>query len=41
VTNPRRKVERLDHTGVVAGNEMKLHTDFMGQPIDYTVKKGT
>jgi hypothetical protein len=30
----------FNYTGVLAGNEMKLHTDFMGQPIDYTVKKG-
>lgn len=30
----------FNYTGVLAGTEMKLHTDFMGQPIDYTVKKG-
>ena len=29
----------FNYTGVVAGKEIKLHTDFMGQPIDYTVKK--
>ena len=29
----------FNYTGVVAGSEMKLHTDFMGQAIDYTVKK--
>jgi hypothetical protein len=31
----------FNYTGLIAGNEIKLHTDFMGQPIDYTVKKGT
>ena len=30
----------FNYTGVLTGNEMKLHTDFTGQPIDYTVKKG-
>jgi hypothetical protein len=29
----------FNYTGVVSGTEIKLHTDFMGQPIDYTVKK--
>jgi hypothetical protein len=29
----------FNYTGVVTGSEIKLHTDFMGQPIDYTVKK--
>ena len=29
----------FNYTGVVNGKELKLHTDFMGQPIDYTVKK--
>ena len=29
----------FNYTGVVTGNQIKLHTDFMGQPIDYTVKK--
>jgi hypothetical protein len=29
----------FNYTGVVTGNELKLHTDFMGQPIDYSVKK--
>ena len=29
----------FNYTGVVKGNELKLHTDFMGQSIDYTVKK--
>ena len=27
------------YTGVLKGNEIKLHTDFMGQSIDYSVKK--
>ncbi len=27
------------YTGVVSGNEIKLHTDFMGQPLDFSVKK--
>jgi hypothetical protein len=29
----------FNYTGVVTGDEIKLHTDFMGQAIDYTVKK--
>ncbi len=29
----------FNYTGVVNGNELKLHTDFMGQAIDYSVKK--
>ncbi len=29
----------FNYTGVVNGNEIKLHTDFLGQPIDYSVKK--
>ena len=29
----------FDYTGEVAANEIKLHTDFMGQPIDYAIKK--
>ena len=29
----------LEYTGVVSGNEIKLHTDFMGQPVDFFVKK--
>jgi hypothetical protein len=29
----------FNYTGVLKGNELKLHTDFMGQPIEYTVKK--
>ena len=29
----------FDYTGVVNGSELKLHTDFMGQAIDYNVKK--
>ena len=27
------------YTGVVTATEIKLHTDFMGQAIDYSVKK--
>ncbi len=29
----------FNYIGIVKGNELKLHTDFMGQAIDYTVKK--
>jgi hypothetical protein len=29
----------FDYTGIVGSNEIKLHTDFMGQPIDYAIKK--
>ena len=29
----------FNYTGVLKGSEIKLHTDFMGQPIDYSVKK--
>ena len=32
---------KFDYTGVVAADQIKLHTDFMGQPIDYAVKKAT
>jgi len=31
----------FNYTGVVAAGQIKLHTDFMGQPIDYAVKKAT
>jgi len=31
----------FNYTGVVGGGEIKLHTDFMGNPIDYSVKKAT
>lgn len=31
----------FNYTGEVAANEIKLHTDFMGQPIDYAIKKST
>jgi hypothetical protein len=29
------------YTGVVSHNELKLHTDFMGMPIDFTLKKAS
>ena len=29
----------FNYTGMLAGAELKLHTDFMGMPIDFTVKK--
>jgi hypothetical protein len=29
----------FNYTGVLAGKEIKLHTDFMGMPLDVTVKK--
>jgi hypothetical protein len=29
----------FNYSGVLKGDEIKLHTDFMGQPIDYSVKK--
>jgi len=29
----------FNYTGVVSGAEIKLHTDFMGQPLDFSVKK--
>ncbi len=29
----------FNYTGVVAGDEIKLHTEFMGMPFDYSVKK--
>jgi hypothetical protein len=31
----------FNYTGTIGPKEIKLHTDFMGQPIDYTVKKTT
>jgi hypothetical protein len=31
----------FSYAGVVTATEIKLHTDFMGQAIDYTVKKST
>jgi len=31
----------FNYTGVVTAGEIKLHTDFMGNPIDYSVKKAT
>ena len=30
----------FNYTGVLAGTELKLHTEFMGMPIDFTMKKG-
>jgi hypothetical protein len=29
----------FNYTGVVSGGEIKLHTEFMGMPFDYSVKK--
>jgi hypothetical protein len=29
----------FDYTGVLAGNELKLHSEFMGMPIDFTLTK--
>ena len=29
----------FSYAGVVSGNEIKLHTEFMGMPFDYSVKK--
>lgn len=29
----------FNYTGVLAGGEIKLHTEFMGQGIDFTLKK--
>lgn len=29
----------FSYTGVVSGKEIKLHTEFMGMPFDFTVKK--
>jgi hypothetical protein len=29
----------FNYTGVVSGNEIKLHTEVMGQPIEFSVKK--
>jgi hypothetical protein len=29
----------FSYTGVVSAGEIKLHTEFMGMPFDYTVKK--
>jgi hypothetical protein len=31
----------FNYTGVVSGAEMKIHSEFMGQPIDFSVKKTT
>jgi hypothetical protein len=31
----------FNYTGTVGANEIKLHTEFMGQPLDYAVKKIT
>jgi len=29
----------FQYTGVLAGDELKLHTEFMGMPLDFSVKK--
>jgi opacity protein-like surface antigen len=29
----------LNYTGVLAGSELKLHTEFGGQPLDFALKK--
>ena len=29
----------FNYTGVLAAGELKLHSDFMGMPIDFTLKK--
>jgi hypothetical protein len=29
----------FNYTGVVSPKEIKLHTEFMGQPLDYSIKK--
>jgi hypothetical protein len=29
----------FNYTGVLAGNELKLHSEFMGMPIDFTLTK--
>jgi hypothetical protein len=29
----------FQYTGVLAGDDLKLHTEFMGMPFDFTVKK--
>jgi hypothetical protein len=29
----------FNYTGVLAGEELKLHTEFMGQPLDFVLKK--
>jgi len=29
----------FNYTGVVAASEVKVHSEFMGQPIDFTLKK--
>ncbi len=31
----------FSYTGVVSGDEIKLHTEFMGMPFDFSVKKAT
>jgi opacity protein-like surface antigen len=30
---------RFTYTGVLSGSEVKLHTEYTGQPFDFTVKK--
>ena len=31
----------FNYTGVISGGEMKIHSEFMGMPIDFSVKKTT
>jgi hypothetical protein len=31
----------FNYTGVISGEEMKIHSEFMGMPIDFSVKKTT
>jgi hypothetical protein len=31
----------LNYTGTLAGGELKLHTDFGGQPLDFVLKKAS
>jgi hypothetical protein len=30
----------FNYTGVLSGKDLKLHSEFMGMPIDFTLKKG-
>ncbi len=39
VTFPGADPVTFNYTGVLAGKEIKLHTEFMGMPLDFTVKK--
>jgi hypothetical protein len=31
----------FNYTGVVQGNQIKVHSEFMGQPFDFTLNKAT